>query len=189
MIRPFAPRPRPAFLLLRGAAVVFAAAVLVACGGAEAPTDPGPSPSPSVSGTPGVVAGRYELRITPAPACNMGGSATFPMTAAAAGASPYPGVQVLVVGGGDPLEVELMSRAGVFSGGFGTTERGALADEAIRLWLRAVGSGPLARAADGRGEIVAGRLAGSVAFGHAVGPEGSLGECTSADHAFTLRAR
>ena len=168
--------------------ILAAAAFPAACGGADAPTGPGPSPSPSVSTTPGAVVGRFQLRITPAPGCNMGGSATFPMLAAAAGASPYPGVQALVTGGGDPLQVELMSRSLTMSGGFGTTELGALADESLRLWVRAIGSGPLVRAADGRGEIVTGRLAGYVAFGHALGPEGSLGECTAVDHSFALRA-
>ena len=176
-------RPSAAVLTL-AAAAAFAAA----CGGSDAPHGPGPSPSPSVHTTPGPVVGRFLLRVTPAASCNMGGSVALPMLAAAAGASPYPGIQALVAGGGDPLEVELMSVAQTVRGGFGTTERGALGDDGTRLWMRAIGSGPLVRSADGRGEVTAGRLAGYVAFGFGAGPEGSLGACDSVDHAFTLRA-
>ena len=39
------------------------------------------------------------------------------------------------------------------------------------------------------GQVVGGRLAGYVAFGHAAGPEGSLGSCDSVEHSFTLRVR
>jgi hypothetical protein len=118
----------------------------------------------------------------------MGGPLSFPMTAAAAGVTPYPGVQVLVVGS-DTLELELLSATTTLTGGFGTTEVGALANESIRLWIRAIGSGPVTRAADGRGQVVAGRLAGYIAFGHASGPEGSLGSCDSVEHSYTLRVR
>jgi hypothetical protein len=168
--------------------ILAAAAAFAACGGADAPHGPGPSPSPSVDTTPGPVVGRFLLRITPASSCNIGGSVSVPMLAAAAGASPYPGVQALLAGGGDPLEVELMSVAQTVRGGFGTTERGALGDDGTRLWMRAIGSGPLVRSADGRGEVTTGRLAGYVAFGFAAGPEGSLGACDSVEHTFTLRA-
>jgi hypothetical protein len=55
--------------------------------------------------------------------------------------------------------------------------------------MRAIGTGPVTRAADGRGQIVTGKLAGYIAFGHAGGTEGSLGACTSNDHSYTLRVR
>ena len=183
---PFARRPGGAF---RYAAALAAIVLVVGCGGSDGPNDPGhPSPSPSPQGG-GVVAGSYLLEVRPAAACGMGGPLTFPMTATAAGVTPYPGVQVLVVGAGETLEVEFMSAASALSGGFGTTEAGALANESVRLWIRAVGAGPVTRAADGRGQVASGRLAGYIAFGHAAGEEGSLGSCDSVDHSFALRVR
>src|SRR5690349_7921498 len=89
-------------------AVLLAALLSTMCGGAEAPNnpDPQPSPSPTAPAAGGAIAGRYLLRLTPAPACGMNGSASFPMNAVAAGTAPHPGVQVLVVGS-DVLELEL----------------------------------------------------------------------------------
>jgi hypothetical protein len=118
----------------------------------------------------------------------MGGPLSFPMNAAAAGASPYPGVQV-VLAGSETLELELLSSAGTVTGGLGATEEGVLANEAVRMWIHAIGTGPVTRAADGRGQVASGRLAGYVAFGHANGEEGSLGSCTAVDHSFVLRVR
>lgn len=185
MKRPFARRPGGAF---RQAAALAATALIVGCGGADAPNGPSsPSPPPSPQ-TAGPVAGAYLLEIRPAAACAMGGPLSFPMVAAAAGTTPYPGVQVLLVGA-ETLELELFSAASALTGGFGTSEDGALANESIRLWIRAIGAGPVTRAADGRGEIASGRLAGYVAFGHASGEEGSLGACDSVEHSFTLRVR
>jgi len=182
---PFARRPGGA---LRLAWALAAVAQVASCGGSDGPTNPG-SPSPSPSPQPGgPVVGLYVLEIRPASGCGMGGPLSFPMTAAAAGVTPYPGVQVLVVGS-DTLELELLSATTTLTGGFGTTEVGALANESIRLWIRAIGSGPVTRAADGRGQVVAGRLAGYIAFGHASGPEGSLGSCDSVEHSYTLRVR
>jgi hypothetical protein len=105
------------------------------------------------------------------------------------GAGPYPGVQILVAGEMETLQLEVLSSASGINGGFGTTERGALASEAVRVWINAIGSGAVTRAADGRGQILTGRLTGYIAFGHAAGPEGSLGSCTSVDHAYSLRIR
>jgi hypothetical protein len=182
---PFARRPGGAF---RRAAALAAAILIAGCGGADAPQAPGsPSPPPSPQAG-GAVVGPYALEIRPAAACAMGGPLSFPMVAAAAGVTPYPGVQVLVVGQAETLELELLSAASALTGGFGTTENGALANEAIRLWVRAIGFGTVTRAADGRGQVT-GRLAGYVAFGHANGEEGSLGSCDSVEHSFTLRVR
>jgi len=172
-------------------AALVAISQIAGCGGSDAPTDPS-SPRPSASSSPqagGVVAGPYTLEIRPAASCGMGGPLTFPMLAAAAGSVPKPGIQVLVVGDGSMLELEFLSAATSLAGGLGTTEVGVLSNEAVRLWMRAIGTGAVTRAADGRGQVAAGRLAGYVAFGHAGGPEGSLGSCDSVDHSFVLRAR
>lgn len=185
---PFTRRPGTA---LRRASAPVAILLAVGCGGAGAPHEPS-SPSPPPSSSPpagGALAGPYLLEVQPAASCAMGGPLTFPMTAAAAGASPYPGVQVLVAGPGETLELELRSTAGTVTGGFGTTEDGALANETVRLWMHAIGTGAVTRAADGRGQVASGRLAGYVAFGHANGEEGSLGSCDSVSHSFTLRVR
>lgn len=186
---PFARRPGGAF---RHAAALAAIAVVsgCGCGGEDSPQHPSsPSPPPPSPQAGGAVVGPYLLEVRPATACAMGGPLSFPMVASAAGVAPYPGVQVLVVGEGETLELELLSAASALTGGFGTTEDGALANEGVRLWIHAIGSGPVTRAADGRGQVVAGRLAGYVAFGHAGGEEGSLGSCDSVDHSFTLRVR
>ena len=187
---PFAHRPGGA---LPQAAAWLAIALLAGCGGADAPNDPSsPSPSAPPSASPqagGTISGNYILEIRPAPTCGMGGPLTFPMAAAAAGTSPYPGVQVLLAGA-EAFELELLTSAtAVVSGGFGTTENGALSAEAVRIWMHAIGSGPITRAADGRGQVASGRLSGFIAFGHASGPEGSLGSCDSVDHSYALRVR
>jgi hypothetical protein len=134
--------------------------------------------------------GRYVLQITPGPGCAMSRSPlSFPMTAAAAGVSPHPGVQVVLDGNPGELELEFLFDGGTLRGGLGTTGDGVLANEAMRLWLHAVGSGALTRAGDGRGEIVTGTLMGYVALGRPNNDEGALGTCTATDHAFTLRVR
>jgi hypothetical protein len=177
-------------------AAILSAVLAGGCGGADAPTSPGsPDPTVSPSASPqgsGAILGAYLFEIRPAPSCGLGGPLTFPMTASATGAGgagPYPGVQVLVVGEGETLQLELLSSTSTVAGGFGTTERGALSSEAVRAWVNAIGSGAVTRAADGRGQVAEGKLVGYIAFGHAAGPEGSLGSCTSTDHAYVLRAR
>lgn len=191
MKSPFASPPRGPS---RHTTALVLLAHLGGCGGGDAPTSPG-SPRPSASASPspgGAVAGAYVLEIRPSAACGMGGPVTFPMIASATtpgGAGPYPGVQVLVAGEAETLEIEVLTTGPAVSGGFGTTERGALASESVRAWINAIGTGEVTRASDGRGQILAGRLTGYVAFGHAAGPEGSLGSCTSIDHSYSLRAR
>jgi hypothetical protein len=184
------PFPRRAGAALRRASASVALLAAVGCGGADAPGGPS-SPSPPPSASPqagGALTGAYVLEVRPAAACGMGGPLSFPMTAAAAGTSPYPGVQVLFAGS-ETLELEFLSSTTEVTGGFGTTEDGALANETVRLWIHAIGTGAVTRATDGRGQITAGRLAGYIAFGHANGDEGSLGSCDSSGHSFILRVR
>ena len=174
---------------LRSTAALLAL-LITACGGADAPTGPGssPSPSPSTPQSGGTIAGRYILQVTPSAQCPMHTAVSFPMTAAAAGTSPYPGLQVLLAGS-ETLEGELQGLSpDMVSGGFGTTGQGVLANDGMRFWIHAIGSGPVLRAADGRGQVTAGRMAGYIALGLQLGPEGSLGSCDAVDHTFTLRA-
>lgn len=158
---------------------------LPACGSSPGtPTPPSPSP------TPGPVVGAYTLRLTPAASCGLGQLAlSFPVNAASAPGPRYPGLQVLLVGDGSGVEAELLDAPPSVRGGVGTRGDGALATEAVHVWVNAVAEGTVTRAADGRGEVVSGRLLGYLALGDPFGEEGSLGTCTSADHSFSLRAR
>jgi hypothetical protein len=138
----------------------------------------------------GPVEGRYLLEVTPAQGCAMARTPlSFPMNAAPAGTMPHPGVQVLVDGDGSRFEIEFLSAATALRGGLGTTEEGVITDEGLRAWVRAIGSAPVLRSTDGRGEVLAGTMAGDLAVAEADGEEGELGSCTSTEHSFTLRAR
>lgn len=165
---------------------MLAALAWTACG--SSPSTPTPSPSVPVPGGP--VEGRYLLQLTPGPACAMSpGPISFPMTAAASGTMPHPGVQILVDGDGSRFELEMLSTGTALRGGLGTTEEGVLANEGPRAWIRVIGSGPVFRSADGRGEVLSGTLSGDLALGPADGEEGEWGSCSATDHAFSLRAR
>lgn len=171
---------------MRRAFLTLSCTAWIACG-SSGPT-PLPSSTPPLPGGP--VTGRYVLQVTPGPGCSMPPAPlSFPMTAAAAGASPHPGVQVLVEGDGSRFELELLSMETALRGGLGTTEEGVLANDGRRLWIRAIGSGLVFRANDGRGQVPAGTLAGELALAEADGDEGALGTCQATDHAFSLRAQ
>lgn len=162
-----------------------------------------PTPSPSPSPTPqpgGTVAGNYTLQIIPSASCTMSRAAiTFPMAAAAAGASPYPGVQILLDPNGFRMEMEafylqtaaLPGPAFLLRGGLGTTNGNdiILSDQGQRVWIHAVGGGIVQHVGDARGELATGTLAGYLALATAGGDEGELGTCTAADHAVSLRTR
>jgi hypothetical protein len=144
------------------------------------------------------VAGSYTLQIVPSASCTLSRAAiTFPMAVAAAGASPYPGVQILLDPNGFRLEMEafylemeaLSGPAFLLRGGLGTTEFGVVSDQGQRVWIHAVGGGMVRHAGDARGEVATGSLAGYLALANADGAEGQLGTCTAADHGFTLRTR
>jgi len=167
---------------------------LLAAGCGSGPSDPSASPTPTPTATPPLTAssvtGRYVLEIVPAPGCNMSRTPlSFPMVAAVAGTSPHPGVQVVLDGNPGELELELLFDNGTLRGGLGTTGDGVLANEALRLWMHAVGNGSLTRASDGRAQLLTGTLMGYVALGRPNDDEGALGTCSARDHTFTLRTR
>jgi hypothetical protein len=171
---------------MRRALPVISVLVWAACG--SPPSGPTPSPTPPVPGGP--VEGRYLLKVTPAPGCAMAPNPlSFPMNAAPSGTMPHSGVQILVNGDGSRFELELLSTGTALRGGLGTTEEGVMTEEGLRAWVRAIGSGPVFHAADGRGEVLAGTLSGDLALGEADGEEGELGTCSSTDHSFTMRAQ
>jgi hypothetical protein len=172
-----------------GAVALFALAA--GCGGSN-PGGPMPSPSPSPTAQPGgTIAGGYTLSITPSASCAMPRTPiTFPMTAADAGVTTHPGLQILLDRNGslDSLELEALYESFVIHGGLGTAELGAASDQGPRVWVRAIASGPIVRATDSRGELLTGTLAGYLALG-ADRVEGDLGTCSAADHALSLRTR
>lgn len=173
-------------------AALVASLLAPACGsGPSGPSaSPTPTATPTPSFTPSSVTGRYVLQITPGPGCKMSRAPlSFPMVAAPAGTTPHPGVQVVLDGNPGELELEFLFDAGTLRGGLGTTGDGVLANEALRLWMHAIGTGSLARASDGRGEVLTGTLMGYLALGRPDDDEGALGTCSATDHAFTLRVR
>lgn len=173
---------------------VVAALLLNFLAGCGSPSGPSASPTPTPTATPPLtpssVSGRYTLQITPAAGCRMSRSPlSFPMVAAPAGTAPHPGNQIVVEGDPGELELELLFDGATLRGGFGTTGDGVLANEAMRLWMHAVGSGTLMRASDGRAEIASGTLMGYLALGRPNNDEGELGTCSATDHTFSLRIR
>jgi len=172
------------------AAVLALVGLLAGCG--SKPGGPTPSPSPSPTAQPGgTIAGRYTLQIVPSAACAMARTPiTFLMTGADGGATTHPGVQVLLDPNGFRLELEAVYENFAIHGGLGTTEAGAVSEEGQRVFVRAIGAGPVLRATtDGRGEVLTGTLAGYLALAPIGGFEGELGTCSAADHALSLRTR
>jgi len=155
------------------------------------PIGPMPSPSPSPTVQPGgTIAGAYTLSITPSASCAMSRTPiTFLMTGADAGVTTHPGVQFLLDPNGSQLELEAIYESFLIHGGLGTYQPGVVSDQNQRVWIHAIGAGPVLRATDGRGQVETGTLAGYLALANSDGPEGQLGSCTAADHALSLRTR
>ena len=165
------------------AAVVVAVALSVHAGcGSESPTDPE---------EPVELVGAYRLEIIPssATACGFEGL-SFPVEVTGRGLLPHPSVQLLL-DGAEPslLELELKDEDNQVEGGMGTTHVGVLANEGLRLWIRAIGTGTLTDAGGGRAEVVSGQLRGYLAVAQGDGEEGAGGLCTNAGHHFALRIR
>ena len=172
---------------MRRALLTPALLVWTACGSSPTPT---PSPTPTAPLPGGPVTGRYLVQVTPGPGCTMSrGVLSFPVQAASAGTTPHPGVQVLLVGDGSRFELEMLTTQTALRGGVGTTEEGVLANEGRRVWIHAIGAGPVFGSPDGRGQITNGTLSGYLALAEPGGAEGDSGTCTATDHAFVLRAQ
>lgn len=166
---------------------------LGSCGGGG-PVTPSPSPSATPPQPGGPVTGSYLVQITPAPGCNMSHSPlTFIVRGGPAGTQPHPGVQLLLVGGTVPLELELLSTGTTLRGSVATLNDdtlGTLSNENVKVWVHAIASGNVFGASDGRGQIVTGgTLSGYVALASPNGRQGELGTCTAVDHGFVLRAQ
>jgi hypothetical protein len=172
-------------------AALFSILLALGCGSPSGPSaSPTPTPTATPPFTPASVSGRYTLQITPGPGCRMSRSPlSFPMVAAPAGTAPHPGNQVVLDGDPGELELEFLFDSSTLRGGLGTTGDGVLANEAMRLWMHAIGTGSLIRASDGRAEITTGTLMGYLALGRPNNDEGELGTCSARDHTFTLRVR
>jgi len=141
--------------------MVGGALALGSCGGS---TPSGPSAPPAAA----VVSGGYLLQIQPAPGCAFpAGVLSFPMEAASAGGYPHPGVRVVLEGAPGSLEGELLYLNSTLPGGLGTTGDRVLSSEGLRVWVRAIGTGPVTAWRDGRGEVATGTLLGYLAIGGA----------------------
>lgn len=115
---------------------------------------------------------------------------SFPVSVSSEGMTTYTSVQLLLDGGNPlALELELRQVDSAVEGGMGTTGDGVLAEEALQVWVRAVGTGRLTHDGDGRAEVASGDLRGYLAIGYPDDPEGSLGACTGANHRFALLKR
>jgi hypothetical protein len=180
--------PLASVTLSLGALALFALAA--GCGGSN-PIGPMPSPSPSPTAQPGgTITGRYTLSITPSASCAMSRAPiTFLMTGADAGVTTHPGIQFLLDPNGSFLELEAVYESFAMHGGLGTSDAIVVSEQGQRVWVRAIASGPIVRATDGRGELLTGTLAGYLALAPAGGSEGELGTCSAADHALSLRTR
>jgi hypothetical protein len=177
------------------AAVVAFVAFAAGCGGSN-PIGPMPSPSPSPTPQPGgTITGGYTLSITPSASCAMSRAPiTFLMTGADAGVTTHPGVQFLLVPNGSlsRLELEAVYENFAIHGGLGTANdpAGAVSEQGQRVWIHAIAAGPVLRAADSRGQVLTGTLAGYIALAPAnEGFEGDLGTCSAADHVLSLQTR
>jgi len=169
------PAPLSRACSAHGAWVVLALAC-AACGDSG-----GSGPKPG-----GTLSGKYQLQLKRSPSCNPVGGTTsysFPMVMAAAGTTPYPGVQV-TLDNPDPglLELELKYTNYTLEGGFGAADNVA-SDEGPLVFVRAIGTGSVTQDATGRGEVLSGTLRGLVAAGEAGD------SCSAKDHSFTLRPR
>ena len=177
--------PRGRLRLLSTGALLGGILAMAGCGGGG-----GPSPVPSGPRAGGVVNGRYMMQVQPGPGCDLPrGPISFPMQATPAGAAPHPGAEVVLEGDPTKLELEFLYTDFTLRGGLGTTGEGALSNEGLRFWMHAIGTGSVAQAADGRGEVAAGTLMGYLAAGGPNDEEGALGTCSARDHTFTLRVR
>ena len=180
--------PLASFALRLGGLALLALAA--GCGGSN-PIGPMPSPSPSPTPQPGgTITGAYTLSITPSPFCAMPRTPiTFRVTGADAGVTTHPGVQILLDPNPSFLELEAVYESFAIHGGLGTSEAIVVSEQGQRVWVRAIASGPIVRATDGRGELLTGTLAGYLALATNNGTEGELGSCSAADHALSLRTR
>ena len=111
------------------------------------------------------------------------------MVASAAGATPHPGVQILIEGVASSLEIEFKYTDFTLRGGFGTTGDGVLTNQGQRLWIHSIGNGPVTQKSDGIGEVTAGTLAGYIALGSPMAQESEATACNALDHTFTLKVR
>jgi hypothetical protein len=116
------------------------------------------------------------------------------MTGADAGVTNASRRQFLLVPNGSLSQVELEAVYENFAihGGLGTTNdpAGAVSEEHQRVWIHAIAAGPVLRAADSRGQVLTGTLAGYLALAPAnEGFEEISEPATRTDHALSLRTR
>src|SRR6185295_5377480 len=93
----------------------------------------------------GPVNGSYLVQITPGPGGSMSHNPlTVIVRGGPAGTQPHPGVQLLLVGGTTPLELELLSTGTALRGSVATLNDdtlGTLSNENVKVWVHAIASG------------------------------------------------
>ena len=165
---------------------VALALLFEACGGSTNPVGPAPLPTPA-AGPPGPVIGRYALTIRPA--CPLPGlPVQFAVEAMAAGGDRQE-VRVTLPGNDASLSLQLLYVASDVVRGAIATQAPVAAGRDLYVFFRALGTGTLTRAADGRGEVQDGVMFGDVSVGVEPGDLDSLGNCTADDHHWSLRTR
>jgi hypothetical protein len=131
--------------------------------------------------------GPYTFAIVPDPICGLpAGPHQIAVSASSTGTAAKPELRVTLPGGDTTLTVEMLYEpAGHVRGAIWTIEP-ILFQSGFFLFLRGVGEADVSLAADGRGEIVDGKMFGDV---EVLNHGASLGLCTAPAHRFSLRAR
>lgn len=161
---------------------VLPVALLAACGEG---TSVGPSdPIPPVTAA---IAGNYTFVIQPGAACATPGAPYQILVQAAQITSGSRTELRATLPGNDPTLVleMLFTSPGTLRGSLGT-QTDVPAQGGAFVWLRAVGTGTVSRAGDGRGEVVNGTMMGDLSV---TPPVGVPVDCSASDHRWSLRAR
>jgi hypothetical protein len=161
------------------------AVCLAACGG-DTLVSPSTAPTP-IAPVEAKLVGGYTLSIRPDPICGQpAGPHLIAVTASSAGSSTKPELRVTLPGGNTTLTVEMLYEpTGHLRGSIGTIEPVPF-QSGFELFVRGVGEADVSLAADGRGEILDGKMFGDVEVSN---HGASFGLCTAPAHRFSLRAR
>jgi hypothetical protein len=179
---------RRPFLLALFVPALAIALGLGACGGSSGSGPTGPTtlstPTPPVTAP---ITGAYDLVIVPAAACRFpAGPFTARVQAQQTTSGSRSELRATLPGGSPYLSLEmLLPVAGSVEGSI-STQAPVPFGGAFEAYLRNVGTGTVALASGGRGEVVDGTMTGDVQVFQS---GADLGTCTSSDHRWSLRAR
>jgi hypothetical protein len=167
------------------ACAVLAAVWLAGCG-ADTVVSP-PTVADPIPPVEAKLVGSYTLSIHPDPICGLpAGPHALAVAASSVGGSSKPELRVTLPSGDTTLTVEMLYEpVGHLRGSIGTIEP-VLFQSGFELYVRGVGEADVSLAADGRGEILDGKMFGDV---EVLSRGASFGLCTAPAHRFSLRAR